>query len=152
MKNIRYHNMLKHINARTIRAHLIITFGLLLNALGWTAFLIPAKITGGGITGVSTLFFFGTGFPMGITYLIINAVLVVFAIKILGLNFGVKTIFSVVVLSVLFSLLQEYYQTCCQRHIFINCYRRYPRWRRCRHSIFTGRKHRRNRYYCHDHQ
>ncbi len=108
MKDTRSQSILKHINARTIRAHLIIIFGLLLNALGWTAFLIPAKITGGGITGVSTLIFFGTSFPMGITYLIINAVLVVFAIKILGLNFGVKTIFSVVVLSVLFSLLQEY--------------------------------------------
>ncbi len=46
--------MLKHINAGTIKAHLIITFGLLLNALGWTAFLIPAQITGGRITGVCT--------------------------------------------------------------------------------------------------
>ena len=91
-----------------IRSHLIMTFGLFLTALGWTAFLIPAKITGGGITGVSTLIFFGTGFPLGISYLIINAVLIVFAIKILGRNFGVKTIFSVVVLSVLFSLLQQF--------------------------------------------
>jgi len=91
-----------------IRSHLIMIFGLFLTALGWTAFLIPAKITGGGITGVSTLIFFGTGFPLGLSYLIINAVLIVFAIKILGRSFGVKTIFSVVVLSVLFSLLQQF--------------------------------------------
>jgi uncharacterized membrane-anchored protein YitT (DUF2179 family) len=96
------------ITAGLIRSHLIMTFGLFLTALGWTAFLIPAKITGGGITGVSTLIFFGTGFPLGISYLIINAVLIVFAIKILGRSFGVKTIFSVVVLSVLFSLLQQF--------------------------------------------
>lgn len=100
--------MIKRINGRTIRAHVIITFGLLLNAVGWTAFLIPAEITGGGITGVSTLIFYGTGFPLGITYLMINAVLIIFSIKILGSSFGVKTIFSVVVLSVLFSLLQQY--------------------------------------------
>jgi uncharacterized membrane-anchored protein YitT (DUF2179 family) len=99
--------MLKHITPSLIKSHLIITFGLFLNALGWTAFLIPAKITGGGITGVSTLIYYGTGFPLGISYLIINAVLVLFAIKILGRSFGVKTIFSVVVLSVLFSLLQQ---------------------------------------------
>jgi uncharacterized membrane-anchored protein YitT (DUF2179 family) len=99
--------MLKHLNAGTIRAHLIITFGLFINALGWTAFLIPAQITGGGITGVSTLIFYGTGFPLGITYLIINSVLIVFAVKILGKGFVVKTIFSVVVLSALFSLLQQ---------------------------------------------
>jgi len=87
--------MLKHINARTIRAHLIITFGLLMNAMGWTAFLIPAKITGGGITGVSTLIYYGTG-------------LILISIKILGTNFGVKTIFSVVMLALFLSLLQRF--------------------------------------------
>jgi uncharacterized membrane-anchored protein YitT (DUF2179 family) len=99
---------MKHITLQTVRSHLIITFGLLLNALAWTAFLIPAKITGGGITGVSTLIFYGTGFPLGVSYLIINAVLILISIKILGTNFGVKTIFSVVVLSFLLSLLQRY--------------------------------------------
>ncbi len=99
--------MKKYLNLQTLRTHIIITFGLLLTAIGWTAFLIPAKITGGGITGVSTLIFFGSGFPLGISYLIINSVLIVFAVKILGRSFGVKTIFSVVVLSVLFSLLQQ---------------------------------------------
>jgi uncharacterized membrane-anchored protein YitT (DUF2179 family) len=98
----------KYINARTVKAHIIITFGLFLNALGWTAFLIPAQITGGGITGVSTLIYFGTAFPVGVSYLIINAILIVFAIKILGRSFGVKTIFSVLVLSALFSMLQQY--------------------------------------------
>ena len=100
--------MKKHISVRLIRSQLIITFGLFLNALGWTAFLIPAKITGGGITGVSTLIFYASGFPLGVSYLIINAVLIVFAVKILGRSFGVKTIFSVIVLSVLFSLLQQF--------------------------------------------
>jgi uncharacterized membrane-anchored protein YitT (DUF2179 family) len=100
--------MLKHITIQTIRTHLIITFGLLITAVGWTAFLIPAQITGGGITGVSTLIFFATGFPMGIVYLIINSVLVIVSIKILGRNFGVKTIFSVLILSFLFSVLQHY--------------------------------------------
>ena len=99
--------MKKYLNIQTLRTHIVITFGLLLTAIGWTAFLIPAKITGGGITGVSTLIFFGSGFPLGISYLIINSVLIVFAVKILGRSFGVKTIFSVVVLSVLFSLLQQ---------------------------------------------
>lgn len=98
----------KYINARVVRSHLVITFGLLLNALGWTAFLIPAEITGGGITGVSTLIFYASGFPLGISYLIINAVLILIAIKILGVNFGVKTIFSVVVLASFLSLLQRF--------------------------------------------
>ena len=99
--------MIKNITLRTLRSHLIITFGLLLTALGWTAFLIPAEITGGGITGVSTLIYYGSGFPLSISYLLINAVLILFAIKFLGRSFGVKTIFSVVVLSVLFALFQQ---------------------------------------------
>jgi uncharacterized membrane-anchored protein YitT (DUF2179 family) len=91
-----------------IRSHLIITFGLLLNALAWTAFLIPAEITGGGITGVSTLIFYATGFPLGISYLIINTFLILISIKILGTKFGVQTIFSVVTLAFFLSLLQHY--------------------------------------------
>lgn len=100
--------MFKSITVRQIRAHIIITFGLLLNALGWTAFLIPAQITGGGVTGVSTLIFYASGFPLGISYLIINAVLILIAIKILGKGFVVKTIFSVAVLTLFFSLLQKF--------------------------------------------
>jgi uncharacterized membrane-anchored protein YitT (DUF2179 family) len=80
----------------------------LLTAVAWTAFLIPAKITGGGITGVSTLIFYASGFPLGISYLIINSILILFAIKILGRDFGVKTVFSVIVMSALFSVLQQY--------------------------------------------
>lgn len=100
--------MLPKLTSRTIKSHLIITFGLLLNALGWTAFLIPAQITGGGITGVSTLIFYASKFPVGISYLIINGILVLIAIKILGKGFGVKTIFSVAVLTILFSMLQQF--------------------------------------------
>ena len=36
-----------------IKDYLIITFGLLLFALGWLIFLIPVEITGGGIRGVT---------------------------------------------------------------------------------------------------
>jgi uncharacterized membrane-anchored protein YitT (DUF2179 family) len=87
-----------------IKPNLIITFGLMVNALGWIAFLMPADIVGGGISGVSALIFFATGFPMGVAYLIINAVLILVAIRVLGASFGIKTIVSVVILSVLFGL------------------------------------------------
>ncbi|MDA3781182.1 MAG: YitT family protein [Bacteroidales bacterium] len=91
---------------KTVKIYLIITIGLFINALGWTAFLIPAKIAGGGITGVSTLIYYATNFPIGISYFIINIVLIALSIKILGKNFGVKTIFSTVVLTIFLSVLQ----------------------------------------------
>jgi uncharacterized membrane-anchored protein YitT (DUF2179 family) len=85
-----------------IKPNAIITFGLMVNALGWIAFLMPADIVGGGISGVAALIFFATGFPMGVAYLLINAVLILVAIRVLGASFGIKTIVSVVILSVLF--------------------------------------------------
>lgn len=96
------------INARVIKAHVIITFGLLINALGWTLFLIPAQITGGGITGVATIVFYGTQIPVAATYLAINAVLILLSIRLLGTSFGIKTIFSVAVLTLLFSILPNF--------------------------------------------
>ncbi|NMB72176.1 MAG: YitT family protein [Bacteroidales bacterium] len=88
------------------KAYLIITLGLLVNALGWVLFLIPADITGGGVSGIAAIIYFATGFPMGVSYLAINVILILIAIRLLGASFGVKTIYSVVVLSVLFSVLQ----------------------------------------------
>jgi len=91
---------------KSFKAYAIITLGLFINALGWTAFLIPAKITGGGITGIATLIFYATEIPVWIPYLIINSVLILISIKILGKSFGIKTIYATVVLTLFLSVLQ----------------------------------------------
>lgn len=91
---------------KTVRSYAIIVFGLLLYALSWTAFLIPHKITGGGVSGIGALVFYATGIPMGYTYFLINIGLILIAIKMLGANFGVKTIFGVTVGALLLSVLQ----------------------------------------------
>lgn len=89
-----------------VKPYLITCLGLFLYAFGVTAFLIPAKITGGGITGVSMVLFYSTGIPMGYTYFAVNILLVILAIKMLGANFGVKTIFSMTIMSILLNVLQ----------------------------------------------
>lgn len=91
---------------KTVRSYSIIVFGLLLYALSWTAFLIPHKITGGGVSGIGALVYYATGIPMGYTYFLINVGLILIAIKMLGANFGVKTVFGVTVGAFLLSLLQ----------------------------------------------
>lgn len=90
-----------------IKDYLIITFGLLVFTTGWVVFIIPAEITGGGISGVAAVIFYATKIPVSISFFAINIVLVVVAIKILGANFGVKTIFSILVLTVFFALFQN---------------------------------------------
>lgn len=93
--------------AEVIKDYVIITFGLLAFAMGWVLFLIPAEITGGGISGVGAVIFYATKIPVSVSFLAINVVLVLVAIKILGANFGIKTIYSIAVLTVFFAVFQN---------------------------------------------
>ncbi|MGD9977349.1 MAG: YitT family protein [Bacteroidales bacterium] len=98
--------MTVHSIFRTTRSYVIIVFGLVLYALSWTAFLIPHKITGGGVSGIGAMVYYATGIPMGYTYFIINIGLILIAIKMLGASFGVKTVFGVTVGAILLSAFQ----------------------------------------------
>jgi uncharacterized membrane-anchored protein YitT (DUF2179 family) len=91
---------------KTTKTFTIIVFGLFLYALSWTAFLLPHKITGGGVSGIGAIIYYATGFPLGYTYFLINIGLILLAIKVLGASFGMKTIFGVITGSVLLSVLQ----------------------------------------------
>lgn len=91
-----------------IKAYGLISIGLFIMALGWTAFLIPNELLGGGVTGIGTLVFWVTGIPVGVTFLAVNVILLIIGIRILGFGFGIKTIFSIIVTASLFSVLQYY--------------------------------------------
>lgn len=95
--------LLKNPKLKTvILDYLLITIGMSLYVLGWSIFLIPAEITGGGISGIAALVFYSTEIPIWITYLIINVFLIMLALKILGASFGVKTIWCLGVATFLF--------------------------------------------------
>jgi uncharacterized membrane-anchored protein YitT (DUF2179 family) len=91
-----------------LKSYVIITLGLFVMALGWTGFLIPNEILGGGVSGIATLIFWASGLPVGVSVLAINAVLIIFAFRLLGVGFGVKTIYSIGMLSFFFAVLQYY--------------------------------------------
>ena len=80
---------------RELKDYIFITLGLISYALGWAAFLIPYQITTGGTTGIGAIIYYATGFPIQWSYFIINAVLMTFAIKILGPKFSIKTTFAI---------------------------------------------------------
>jgi len=90
-----------------IKPYLYITTGLFIFAFGWTAFLIPSELIGGGISGLGTLIYFSTGFPVGYTTLLVNIVLVIIAMRILGARFGINTIYGIIISSIFFIVLQE---------------------------------------------
>lgn len=82
------------------KEYALITFGLLAYSLGWTIFLLPNNLVGGGVSGFSAILFYATGIPMGYTYLVLNVILLLIALKILGTGFGGKTIYAIVMTSV----------------------------------------------------
>lgn len=88
-----------------MRSYFFITLGLLINAFGWVAFLIPAEIVGGGVSGLATIIYYTTGFPVGFSVLIINSGLVLLGIRILGAKFGLASVFGIVTISAFFLLL-----------------------------------------------
>lgn len=86
-----------------VKEYALIIFGLIIYTLGWTCFLVPMGITGGGASGIGTMVYLLTGgaVPVGVTYLVVNAILIIIAMKVIGANFGMKTIFAVGLASVL---------------------------------------------------
>lgn len=97
----------KSVILREFRDLILITFGLCCYAMGWAAFLLPYQITTGGVTGISAIIFYATGFPLQYSYLIINAILMVFAMKILGSRFTIRTAYAVFMLTFLLGLFQR---------------------------------------------
>ena len=77
-----------------LKDYAIITLAMLMGSLGLTVFLLPNHIGMGGITGISSIIYWGFNIPVEVTYLVINATLLAFALKILGWRFCVKTIYA----------------------------------------------------------
>ena len=92
--------------SRESKDYLAITFGLVLYALGWAMFLLPYQITTGGVTGISAIIYYATGVEIQVSYFIINAIFLGFALKILGPKFSVKTVYAIFMLTFLLWLFQ----------------------------------------------
>lgn len=93
---------------RNLRDGIIITIAMLMGAVGLNLFLLPHEITTGGITGIASIVFWGTGIKVQHTYFFLNALLLLGALRVLGWRFCAKTIYSVIVFTVATSLLQTY--------------------------------------------
>lgn len=91
---------------REVKDYFYITLGLISYSLGWAAFLLPYQITTGGVTGIGAIIYYATGFPIQWSYFIINAVLMTFAIRILGPKFSIKTTYAIFMMTFLLWSLQ----------------------------------------------
>ena len=85
-----------------VKEWLLVTLGILIYVLAWAIFLIPNNLIGGGVSGISSIIQYATGgtIQMGYTYFVLNAILVAAAMVILGMGFGAKTIYAIILASV----------------------------------------------------
>ena len=95
---------------KEIKEFCIIAVSMILGSLGWCAFLLPHQITIGGLGGISSVLFWGTGIPIPYTYAVVNGILMIAALKLLGWRFCVRTIFAVTVFSFCVGFFQKVFE------------------------------------------
>jgi uncharacterized membrane-anchored protein YitT (DUF2179 family) len=85
----------------TIQDYVMILIGTMLYGFSFNAFILSNGIVTGGVSGICALIYFATNhlIPVSVSYFVINVVLLLVALKILGLKFLIKTIFGVFALS-----------------------------------------------------
>ena len=90
--------------------YLNITLGLVLYAIGLIGFIKPGEVVTGGLTGITLLIEYGTDgrIPLQYSYFLINVALLAAALKILGLKFLLKTIYSVIMLTLLITVARQF--------------------------------------------
>lgn len=75
--------------------YFLMTVGSVIFCMAWTSFIIPNGLASGGLTGLCTIIQYGTGIPVGLTYPILNVVLLILGFLSLGKGFGFKTIYVI---------------------------------------------------------
>ncbi|MBQ9399178.1 MAG: YitT family protein [Bacteroidales bacterium] len=92
-----------------IKEYLLITVGIGIYVLGWSIFLVPNNLVGGGVTGIASIIQYAThgAIKMGTSYFVINLALLILALFTLGRNFGGKTVYAIILASVGLNILQS---------------------------------------------
>ena len=90
--------------------YFLMTIGSVIFCMAWTSIIIPTGLASGGLTGLCTIIEYATNgaIPMGIPYWIMNIGLLVIGFLSLGRAFGIKTIYVIILTSVLFNVLPQF--------------------------------------------
>lgn len=82
-----------------IKEYLILAVASFIFAAAWECFMIPNGMSAGGMMGMCTIIQYATAdlIPAQISYIAINAVLMVIAVLAMGIGFGFKTVYCILV-------------------------------------------------------
>ena len=90
--------------------YVFIFVGICLYSVGYCAFLLPEKIVMGGVTGISTLFYYSLGWNPAIMLWVINALLLAIAFRFISKEFTIRTIVGVSLLSITIGIMQPIFE------------------------------------------
>jgi len=78
--------------------------------MAWEGFMIPNGMSAGGLMGLGTIVQYATGgaLPAQYTYFAVNAILIIVAVMAMGIGFGFKTIWCIVVSSLAMQLISSW--------------------------------------------
>lgn len=85
---------------RVIEDIILIALGALSVALALDWFLVPSRIAAGGVSGLATIVYHWTGYPVGALSLVLNLPLLILAILILGWQTALRTVLGAVLVSI----------------------------------------------------
>ena len=78
---------------------IMIAIGSFLVSLGINLFLLPLKLTTGGVSGIATILYYKLSIPMGVTVILLNIPLFILSLIKLGIRSSIKTILATALLS-----------------------------------------------------
>ena len=92
-----------------IKEYILLTIACFIFAMAWEGFMIPCQMSAGGMMGLSTVIQYATGgfIPAQYTYIVINIVLIVVAMWFMGIGFGFKTIYCIVVSTIMMAIVSK---------------------------------------------
>ena len=114
-----------------IKEYLLMTFGMFCYAFGWLMCVLPTGGMGGGAAGLATLInailpSSVTGFlTIGTLVFIINCVLLILGVMIVGWKFGIKTLYCILMMSVMFNVVES----CLEPDLMVNMLKGVDAWR-----------------------
>lgn len=89
----------KEILLKELKSYTWVFMGSVLLAIAYVVFIIPHNIVPGGILGLSIVVNKLTGLTIGLLALLVNIPLLLWGTKVLGVKTGIKTAFSMVLVS-----------------------------------------------------
>ena len=99
-----------------IKEYILMALGCAGYAFAWSSIISPAGVIGGGASGLALVIEHATkgtallpdGLPMGTGFFIINAILITVAMLTVGVKFGAKTIYCIVMISIFLDLFGKF--------------------------------------------